>query len=135
MLGKVPRDPVLENTQRSNWCWEKYPEIQLVLGKVPGDPTGAGKSTERSSTGKVIRHPPAGTYPEIQLVLGKVPRDPVLESTWRSSWCKEKYPLSRFNWYWEKYCWEKHYTGSYRVNLLRLLEVENYSKMPPKARI
>ena len=32
MLGKVPRDKVLK----------KYPKIQLVLGKVPGDPTGAG---------------------------------------------------------------------------------------------
>ena len=65
-VGKVPGDPICrdptsaESTQRSNWCWKvpgdlvlgKYPEIQLVLGKVPRK------------------------YPEIQLVLGKVPRDP-----------------------------------------------------------
>ena len=61
VLGKVPGDPVLGKYPEIQLVLEKYPEIHLVLGKVPRNLTGAGK------------------YPEIHLVLGKVPGDPVFQ--------------------------------------------------------
>ena len=75
--------------------------LQLVLGKV--DPVLGKDPDIQLVLGKVPRDPVLGKDPEIQLVLGKVLKDPTGAG---------KSMTRAIFW-------------SYRVNLLRLWEVEN----------